>query len=86
MEINHLPNIEFKVMMAKMLKELGRRMDEHCENFKKRLENIRKSHTLELKNTITEIKNILWDFPGSPMVKTSCLQCKRQRFSSRSEN
>ena len=46
MEINHLPNIEFKVMMAKMLKELGRRMDEEGEGseiFNKELENIKKN-------------------------------------------
>ena len=28
-EIRNLPNKEFKVMIIRMLKELGRRMDEH---------------------------------------------------------
>ena len=32
-EIGNLPDKEFKVMIKMMLKELGRRMDEHSENF-----------------------------------------------------
>ena len=39
----------------KMLNKIGRRMDEHRENFNKELENIKKNKT-ELKNTITEMK------------------------------
>ena len=50
MEISNLPNKEFK-----MFDELGRRMDEHSEKFKKDLENIQKRQT-ELKNTMTAIK------------------------------
>ena len=38
-----------------MFDELGRRMDEHSEKFKKDLENIQKRQT-ELKNTMTAIK------------------------------
>ena len=38
--MSNLP--EFKVMVLKMLTELGRRMDEHSENFNKDTENIRK--------------------------------------------
>ena len=45
-------------MIIKMLTELGRRMDEHSENFDKELENIKKNET-ELKKTITKIKNTL---------------------------
>lgn len=33
MEISNLPNKEFKIMVIKMLTELGGRMDEHKENF-----------------------------------------------------
>ena len=35
MEISNFPDKEFKVMVTKMLTELGRRMDEHSENFNK---------------------------------------------------
>ena len=35
-EISKLPDKEFKVMVIKMLLQLGRRMDEHNENFKKK--------------------------------------------------
>ena len=38
-----------------MLIELGRRMDEHSENFNKELENI-KNNQSGLKNIITEMK------------------------------
>ena len=33
MEINNQPDKEFKVMVIKMLTELGRRIDEHSEIF-----------------------------------------------------
>lgn len=42
MEISNLPVKELKVMVIKMLKELGRRMDRHRKNFKN-TENIRKN-------------------------------------------
>ena len=53
MEISNLPDKEFKEMVIKMLTKLGRRMEEHSENFNKELENIRKNQS-ELKNTILE--------------------------------
>ena len=53
-EMSSLHNEELKVMIIKMLTELGRRMDEHSENFNKELENIKKNKS-ELKNTITEV-------------------------------
>ena len=61
MELSNLPDKELKVMVTKMLTELGRRMDEHSENFNKEKNNIRKYQTevTGLKNTITELKNIL---------------------------
>ena len=39
-----------------MLIELGKKIDEHSENFDKKLENIEKN-LQELKNTITEMKS-----------------------------
>lgn len=53
----------FKVVIIKMLTEVGRRTDEHNEEFKE-IENIRKYQieVTELKNTITELKNTLEDF------------------------
>ena len=42
-EISSLPDKEFKVMVIRMLTELGRRMDEYSENFNKELENIKKN-------------------------------------------
>ena len=54
MEISNLPIKEFKVIVIKMISELGRRMDGHSEKFDKALENIKKKQT-KLKNTINEI-------------------------------
>ena len=54
MEISNLHNKEFKAMIIKLLHELGIRKDEYSEKFNR----VRK-YKKELKNTITEIKNIL---------------------------
>ena len=60
-EINNLPNKEFKVIVIKMLQKLRRRMDEQNEKLNKELQNIKKNQT-NLRNTITEIKNTLEGF------------------------
>ena len=39
-EINNLPDKEFKTLLLIMLTELGKRIDEHGENFNKELKNI----------------------------------------------
>lgn len=39
-EISNLPDKKFKVMVIKMLTKLGKRMNQHSENFKRELENI----------------------------------------------
>ena len=60
----NLPKKEFRVMIIKMVKQLGRRMDaqsEKLEVFNKELENIKDNQT-ETKNTITEMKNTLEGF------------------------
>ena len=57
-QINSLPDKEFKALVIKMLTELGKIKDVHCENFNKELENIKKNQS-ELKNKITEMKNTL---------------------------
>ena len=56
MNISRLLDKEFKVII-KMITDLGRRTDDHNENFNKELENIKKNK-LEI-NKITEMKNIL---------------------------
>ena len=58
MEISNLPDKEFKGIILKMITKLRRRMEEHNENFNKELNNIRNKQ-LELRNTITEMKNRL---------------------------
>ena len=41
-KITNLSDKEFKIMLIKMLTEIGRRMDEHLENFNKDTHSIRK--------------------------------------------
>ena len=55
-EISNLPDKEFKVLVLRMLTELGKRIDEHSDNSNKGLEHILKKQS-ELKNTIIEMKN-----------------------------
>ena len=59
MEIGNLTEKEFRVMIARMIQELRKRMDAQSKKlqvFNKELENV-KSYQTELKNTITEMKN-----------------------------
>ena len=59
-EIGDLPEKEFRLMIVKMIKELGRRMDaqsKKLEVFNQELENI--NNQTKMKNTITEMKNTL---------------------------
>ena len=60
-EIGSRPQKEFRVVIIKMIKELGKRMDaqsKKLEVFNKELKNIKNNQT-KLKNTITEMKNTL---------------------------
>ena len=61
MEISKLSDIDFKIMVIKMLKELTDDCKELSENYngmKKEIETIHKNQE-EMKNTISEIKNTL---------------------------
>ena len=52
-----VPDKEFKALVIRMLTELMKRIDEHHDSLNKELQNIKEKQT-ELKNTITETKNI----------------------------
>ena len=41
-ETNNLPDKEFEALVIRLLTKLGKRLDEHSENFNKELENIKK--------------------------------------------
>ena len=57
-EIRKLPEIEFRIMIVKMIKNLESKMEKMQESINKELEELNKKHT-ETNNTITEIKNNL---------------------------
>ena len=57
-EIGSLPDKEFRLMIVKMIQNLGNRMEKIQEMFNKDLEELRSKQTMKNK-TINEIKNSL---------------------------
>ena len=57
-EIVSLPEKEFRVMIVKMIQNLGNRMEKIQETFNKDLEELKSKQTM-MNNTIYEIKNSL---------------------------
>ena len=57
-EIGSLPEKEFRIMIVKMIQNLGNRIDKMQETFNKNVEEIKRSQAT-MKNTINEIKNSL---------------------------
>ena len=59
-EISHLPEKEFRIMIVKMIQDLGKRMEAKIEKiqemFNKDLEELKNKQT-EMNNTVTEMKN-----------------------------
>ena len=62
-EIGYLLEEEFRVMIVKMIQNLGNRMEKLQETFKKDLKELKSKQTV-MNNTITEIKNT----PGASLV------------------
>ena len=54
-EIGKLPEKEFRIMIAKMIKNLEKKMEKMQESINKNLEELKNKH-METNNTITEIK------------------------------
>lgn len=65
MDLSNLPNKKLKVMITKMLTNLGRRMNKHRDNFN-HVHRGRKykyqTEVPELKDTITQLKTMLEGF------------------------
>ena len=57
-EIGSLPEKEFRVMIVRIIQNLGNRMEKIQETFNKDLEELKNKQTV-MNNTITEIKNTL---------------------------
>ena len=57
-EIGSLPEKEFRIMIVKMIQNLGNRMEKIQETFNKDLEELKSKQTV-MNNTINEIKNSL---------------------------
>ena len=65
-KIGNLPEKEFRVMLVKMIQNLGNRMEKIQETFNKDLEELKSTQTV-MNNTITEIKSSL---EGQMTMKT----------------
>ena len=57
-EIGSLPEKEFRIMIVKMIQNLGNRIDKMQETFNKDVEELKRKQAT-MKNTINEIKNTL---------------------------
>ena len=57
-EIGSLPEKEFRIMIVKMIQNLGNRINKMQETFNKDLEELKRNQAT-MKNTINEIKNTL---------------------------
>ena len=57
-EIGSLPEKEFRIMIVKMIQNLGNRMEKIQERFNKDQEELKSKQT-QMNNTINEIKNTL---------------------------
>ena len=57
-EISSLPEKEFRIMIVKMIQNLGNRIEKIQETFNKDVEELKSKQTV-MKNTINEIKNSL---------------------------
>ena len=57
-EIGSLPEKEFRVLIVKMIQNIGKRMEKIQETFHKDLEELKSKQTM-MNNTINEIKNSL---------------------------
>ena len=54
-EIDSLPEKEFRIMIVKMIQNLGNRIDKLQETFNKAIEELKRKQAM-MKNTINEIK------------------------------
>ena len=57
-EIGSLPEKEFRIMIVKMIQNLGNRIDKMQETFNKDIGELKRNQAT-MKNTINEIKNSL---------------------------
>ena len=57
-EIGSLPKKEFRIMIVKMIQNLGNRMEKIQETFNKDIEELKSKQTM-MNNTINEVKNSL---------------------------
>ena len=71
-EIGSLPEKEFRVMILKMIQNLGNRMEKIQQTFNKDLEE-RKSKQTMMNNTINEIKNSLQGINSKIIEAEECI-------------
>ena len=88
-EIGKLPEKEFRIMIAKMIKNLENKMEKMQESINNDLEELKNKHA-ETNNPITDIKNTLEGFCSSrisePGERISELEDKMMEITSEEQN
>ena len=68
-EVGNLPEKEFRIVIVKMIQDLGNRMEAKIEKmqemFNKDLEELKKNHLEELKNKQTEMNNAITEMKNT---------------------
>ena len=77
-EIGSLAEKEFRIMIVKMIQNLGNRIDKMQETFNKDREELKRNQAM-MKNTINEIKNTL-DGINSRIMIVKMIQDLRKRM------
>ena len=85
MEIGNLPGKEFRIMIVKMIQDLGKRMQAKFEKMQemlnKDLEELRNKHLEELNNKQTEMNNIITEMENTQEGISSRITVAEARIS-----
>ena len=84
-EIGNLPEKEFRIMVVKMIQDLGKRMEAKIEKmqemFNKDLEELKNKHLEELKNKQTEMNNTIIEMKNTLQGISSRITEAEERIS-----
>ena len=80
-----LPEKEFRVMIVKMIQNLGNRMEKIQETFNKDLEDLKSKQTV-MNNTVNEIKNSLEGRKNSLEGRKNSLEDKIMEITTTEQN
>ena len=84
-DIGNLPEKEFRIMIVKMIQDLGKRMEAKIEKmhemFNKDLEELENKHLEELKNKQTEMNNTITEMKTTKNIVCQISAVKKNKCS-----